>query len=131
MISAVYETILYAEDVSKAASFYERTLGLPLLREVPDRSAVFRMSPECHVLLFNPSWSERGDRGIASHGARGSGHIALRIREQDLAAWRDRLAKAGIRIELERRWPAGGHSLYIRDPAGNSVELAAGEVWLD
>ena len=26
-------------------------------------------------------------------------------------------------------WPRGGASLYLRDPAGNSVELAPGKIW--
>jgi catechol 2,3-dioxygenase-like lactoylglutathione lyase family enzyme len=37
--------------------------------------------------------------------------------------WRERLAANGIAIEHEQDWPQGTHSIYFRDPAGNSVEL--------
>ncbi len=32
-------------------------------------------------------------------------------------------------IESEGRWPGGGYSIYFRDPAGNSIELATAAVW--
>ena len=34
-----------------------------------------------------------------------------------------------VEIEHEEAWPRGGHSLYFRDPAGNSVELITPGVW--
>jgi catechol 2,3-dioxygenase-like lactoylglutathione lyase family enzyme len=44
-------------------------------------------------------------------------------------AWRDHLAARGVDIEAEVQWPRGGHSLYFRDPAGNSLELASPRIW--
>ena len=38
-------------------------------------------------------------------------------------------AKGGVPIEAEIAWPQGGHSLYVRDPASNSVELATPSIW--
>ncbi|WP_227254645.1 VOC family protein [Frigoriglobus tundricola] len=35
----------------------------------------------------------------------------------------------GIAIEKEVTWPRGGRSLYIRDPASNSVELVTPGAW--
>jgi catechol 2,3-dioxygenase-like lactoylglutathione lyase family enzyme len=35
----------------------------------------------------------------------------------------------GIEIEADFRWPNGARSLYFRDPAGNSVELADPAIW--
>ncbi|MDQ3546548.1 MAG: glyoxalase/bleomycin resistance/extradiol dioxygenase family protein, partial [Verrucomicrobiota bacterium] len=43
--------------------------------------------------------------------------------------WRERLQEAGVAIESEVEWPEGGRSLYFRDPAGNSVELAPPTLW--
>jgi catechol 2,3-dioxygenase-like lactoylglutathione lyase family enzyme len=52
------------------------------------------------------------------------------VADADLGAWRDTLAAAGVAIEAEISWPQGGHhSLYVRDPAGNSVELASPTLW--
>ncbi len=32
-------------------------------------------------------------------------------------------------IESEFEWPQGGHSIYIRDPSGNSIEFAEPRIW--
>ena len=55
--------------------------------------------------------------------------MAFAVREADLAAWRARLQAAAVAIETEIRWPGGGQSLYLRDPAGNSIELATPRLW--
>ncbi len=55
--------------------------------------------------------------------------MAFAIPEADVEAWRARLATSGVAVEAEIRWPGGGHSLYLRDPAGNSVELATPRLW--
>ena len=34
-----------------------------------------------------------------------------------------------VAIEHEEAWERGGHSLYFRDPAGNSVELITPGLW--
>jgi hypothetical protein len=46
-----------------------------------------------------------------------------------LEIWRARFAERGIVVEADVQWPGGGRSLYVRDPAGNSVELAAATLW--
>jgi catechol 2,3-dioxygenase-like lactoylglutathione lyase family enzyme len=46
-----------------------------------------------------------------------------------LDAWRGHLAACGVVVEKEVAWPRGGRSLYVRDPAGNSVELASPRIW--
>ena len=50
-------------------------------------------------------------------------------RRAALEAWADELRRAGVAVERQVSWPAGGRSLYVRDPAGNSVELIEGEAW--
>jgi catechol 2,3-dioxygenase-like lactoylglutathione lyase family enzyme len=35
----------------------------------------------------------------------------------------------GIAVEAEVTWPGGGRSLYFRDPAGNSLEIAEARIW--
>ena len=44
-------------------------------------------------------------------------------------AWRAWLREQGVEIEREVGWPGGGLSLYFRDPAGNSLELATPTLW--
>jgi catechol 2,3-dioxygenase-like lactoylglutathione lyase family enzyme len=66
---------------------------------------------------------------IPPHDGRGELHLAFAIDAAQLSAWRARLAEAGVPIEGEVRWARGGWSLYVRDPAGNLVELATPGLW--
>jgi catechol 2,3-dioxygenase-like lactoylglutathione lyase family enzyme len=40
-----------------------------------------------------------------------------------------RLEQAGVVIEQVVEWDQGSRSIYFRDPAGNSVELAPPTLW--
>jgi catechol-2,3-dioxygenase len=53
--------------------------------------------------------------------------VAFRV--ENLDAWRDHLTAHRVAIEREIHWKAELTSIYVRDPAGNSVELANGELW--
>ena len=66
---------------------------------------------------------------VPMHGASGAGHMALAVSNAELPAWRAHLEANGVAIESEVTWPRGGRSLYVRDPAGNSVELASPLLW--
>jgi catechol-2,3-dioxygenase len=43
--------------------------------------------------------------------------------------WLQRFAELEVAVELDRTWKRGGRSLYVRDPAGNSIELVEGDIW--
>jgi catechol 2,3-dioxygenase-like lactoylglutathione lyase family enzyme len=118
----VYETVVYATDLAAAAGFYRDALGL---REVED--AVFRLDDGGVLLLFDPGRSSQPGRPVPSHGATGPGHVAFSV--ESLAGWRERLAEHGVELEHEHSWPRDARSLYVRDPAGNSVELVEGDLW--
>ncbi len=129
----VIESCLYARDLESAQRFYQNVLGLVLLAREPERHCFFRCG-QAVVLIFDDratskSAGEVGGVRIPPHGARGPGHIAFRVFESQFALWRERLTAAGVPVEAEISWPHGGHSLYVRDPAGNSVELATPAVW--
>jgi catechol 2,3-dioxygenase-like lactoylglutathione lyase family enzyme len=123
----VYETVLYAGDVRAVAAFYAEVLGLHALEEPDEHSAVFRLSDGGVLLIFDPARSELPGRPVPSHGARGPGHIALSV--DRFGPFVEKLRRHGVEIEHEQAWPPGGRSVYVRDPAGNSVELVEGEVW--
>jgi Glyoxalase/Bleomycin resistance protein/Dioxygenase superfamily len=90
----IFETVLYAPDLARAERFY---------REV--RTKIH-------------------DRKLPTHGAEGEGHVAFAVPASELADWRVHLHAHGVPIEVEVDWDEGGRSIYFRDPAGNSVELA-------
>jgi hypothetical protein len=52
-----------------------------------------------------------------------------RLGRRYLDAWREHLTAHRVAIEREIHWEAELASIYVRDPAGNSVELANGELW--
>lgn len=126
-LSRVLETCLYAADLGAAAEFYAEVLGLPVVSRVAERHAFFRAG-EAMFLLFRPEATESSTE-VPPHGAYGPGHVAFAVQEGDLPGWRRHLQERGIPIEREVAWPRGGRSLYLRDPAGNSVELATPEIW--
>jgi catechol 2,3-dioxygenase-like lactoylglutathione lyase family enzyme len=126
-IQRIIETALYVDDLARAESFYRDVLGLKPISAEADRHVFFRVG-EGVLLLFNARETIKGDR-LPPHGAEGPGHVALGIAKADLDAWRRRLGERGVVIEQEVTWPRGGHSLYFRDPAGNSLELVTPGLW--
>lgn len=129
--AAILETALYAADLAAAEAFYAGILGLPVIGRVAGRHVFFRVG-EGVLLVFNPDATETPPGNpalpVPVHGARGSGHVCFSASRDEITAWRHRLAAADLVVEAEFDWPNGARSLYLRDPAGNSVEFA--EPWL-
>ena len=125
----IFETVIYADDLDEAKDFYTQVMGLRLLSH-NDLMLVFEIK-ESYLLVFNPSKSSVAGRQVPSHGTYGQGHIAFVITEAEQKTWRSRLAEASIEIESEVCWDNGarGTSIYFRDPAGNSIELAPPSLW--
>ena len=131
-IDGVLEAALYADDLDAAEVFYGGILALERIQRVAERHVFFRAGASV-VLIFNPSETEKPPTNpglpVPSHGARGPGHLCLTVEGDRLDAWIARLGGAGIPIEADFRWPNGARSVYLRDPAGNSVELAERWLW--
>jgi catechol 2,3-dioxygenase-like lactoylglutathione lyase family enzyme len=127
-ITGILETALYVGELGAAEDFYERVLGLELESRAPGRHAFFRCG-EAMLLIFDPASTSQSAGGVPAHGATGPGHVAFAV--DDLDEWPARLRDAGIAIEADLDWPGGGRSLYVRDPAGNSVELTTPRIWLN
>jgi catechol 2,3-dioxygenase-like lactoylglutathione lyase family enzyme len=120
---SVYETVVYAGDLEAVTGFYRDVLGL---REVDE--GALRLDDGGMLLLFDPARSSQPGRPVPSHGATGPGHVAFSV--DSLDPWLERLREAGVEVEQEKEWArAGARSVYVRDPAGNSVELVEGDLW--
>lgn len=124
----VLEACLYASDLEASKAFYRDALGLVPFAEVEGRHVFFRCG-EVVFLLFNPEETSKPGGDVPAHGARGPGHIAFAVQANELDEWPRQLAEQGIAIEAEITWPGGGRSLYFRDPADNSLELATPQTW--
>lgn len=126
-IQRIVETAVYADDLDRAERFYRDVLGLSFLGKEEGRHVFFQVGDSDVLLVFLAQATLKGDR-LPAHGAYGPGHFAMGIAREDLEAWRDWLRDLVV-IEHEETWPHGGHSLYFRDPEGNSVELITPGVW--
>lgn len=129
----VLETCLYASDLDAAEGFYGGVLGLKVFARESGRHIFFRCGRGM-LLVFDPGRTataagQVGGVPVPTHGTTGPGHVCFRVDERELPRWRAQLAASGVAIEAEIPWPRGGSSLYVRDPAGNSVELAPASIW--
>jgi catechol 2,3-dioxygenase-like lactoylglutathione lyase family enzyme len=124
----VLETALYAADLDAAADFYGRVLGLEIESQVEGRH-VFLRCGDGMLLVFDPRTTSRATGPVPAHGAAGPAHVAFAVADAGLDAWAARLRDQGVEIEADLEWPGGGRSIYFRDPAGNSLELATPRIW--
>jgi catechol 2,3-dioxygenase-like lactoylglutathione lyase family enzyme len=127
-VQHILETCLYVDDLVRAEKFYSEVLGLSLDSRRKGRHVFFHCGQQM-LLLFNPLGSRDSEDGFPSHGAFGPGHVAFGVHEAELPAWTQRLEQQRVTIERVVEWPGGGRSLYFRDPAGNSLELATPRIW--
>jgi catechol 2,3-dioxygenase-like lactoylglutathione lyase family enzyme len=127
-VQHILETCLYVDDLEAAEVFYRDVLGLTFVSRQAGRHVFFRCGQRM-LLLFNPSESQATDQHFPPHGASGAGHVAFAVAEMSLGDWQQRLTERGIAVERIIDWPGGGRSVYFRDPAGNSLELATPRIW--
>jgi catechol 2,3-dioxygenase-like lactoylglutathione lyase family enzyme len=125
----VYETVVYASDVDRATAFYRDVLQLRQIDGPDQHSAALRLGDGSVLLIFDPARSSTAGRPVPAHGALGAGHVAFAVGPGALSDWRRRLSELGVALDQEQRWGDNGESVYLRDPAGNSVELVEGEIW--
>lgn len=125
----ILETSLYASDLEAARHFYGTVLNLPVVFDEPDRHLSFQCGRGIvHVFIAEVT---RETESLPAHGTEGPGHVALAIPFRQVEAWQERFAAHDIPLEDTATWPHHERavSLYVRDPAGNSVELATPELW--
>jgi catechol 2,3-dioxygenase-like lactoylglutathione lyase family enzyme len=124
----ILETCLYVDDLGAAEHFYATVLGLEFVSRQEGRHVFFRCGSQM-LLLFNASRCRLSASEVPAHGAQGPSHVAFSVNGRGYDAWREQLEQHGVAVERHVEWPQGGWSLYFRDPAGNSLELATPEIW--
>lgn len=133
LLSGVLESAIYVDDLDAAEAFYGQLLGLERIIRVDGRHVFFRCGSGV-VLAFVAEATEQppapdADLPVPPHGARGPGHICFAMPGEALGSLVDHLTANGIAIEADFHWPHGPRSVYVRDPAGNSVEFADPALW--
>lgn len=131
-LDRIVETALYCDDLPRSRAFYVDILGCePLLESA--RLLALSAGGQSVLLLFQrgatnePLPTEGGI--VPPHGGLGIQHIAFAVRPETLDSWAKRLEAHGIEIESRVRWKRGGHSVYVRDPDGHSIELITPGLW--
>jgi len=131
-VTHVLETSLYVTDLERSRAFYQDLFGFAVFLQ-DERMCALEVPGRQVLLLFRRGASLRPSPTpggvIPPHDGHGTLHVALAIDAADLADWRQRLAERGLAVESQVGWPAGGTSLYFRDPDNHSIELATPGLW--
>lgn len=131
-LGGVLEACLYVDDLDAAERFYVDVLGLAYVSRIPGRHVFLRCGGQM-VFLFDPAATAAVDPSgrfpVPPHGAVGAGHLCLHSDAAGVERWRGRLDGQGVEIESDFPWPNGARSIYFRDPAGNSLEIAERRLW--
>jgi catechol 2,3-dioxygenase-like lactoylglutathione lyase family enzyme len=127
-LGGVLEAAVYGPDLKALERFYVDVLGMEPIARGGGRNTMLRCG-HCVVILFDPARTREAGGTIPSHGAQGPSHLALVALDDEISAWRAHFLASGVPIEREIDWPEAGTSLYVRDPAGNSIEIAPASLW--
>ena len=129
-ITGVHHLTLICADLERTTAFYRDLLGLALIRETVNeddpatRHHWFSAAPgdPSQTLI---SFLEYPGMPAGTQGTGTTHHLALAVgSREEVVAWRDYLR--GAQIPTTEALDRGGlRSLYLRDPDGHIVEIAA------
>jgi catechol 2,3-dioxygenase-like lactoylglutathione lyase family enzyme len=129
-IAGLHHVTVICRDVERSADFYRNLLGMRMVEQTvnPDDQGARHLyfgdeqgRPGTLVTCLEYPQLEEGRVGPGS-----THHFALAVdSEEELGGWRDYLRSRGVLCtDVMDRGPY--RSLYLRDPDGHIVELAAG-----
>ncbi len=127
IVTGLDHIVLRIVDRSQMLTFYRDVLGLAVDRDRPDLGLVhLRAGAQLiDLITLDGPLGQAGSVGPGEEG-RNLDHVCLQVRPFDSEVINAHLAAHGVRIldEGQRYGTDGmGHSIYIRDPEGNTVEL--------
>ena len=126
-ITGIHHITLLVSNVERSLAFYRNVLGMQLVKQTVNdddgsaRHFIFG-DAEGQPLVTCLEYPDL-DEGKVGRGS--THHFALAVEsEEELAAWRTYLMEKGIPTTdvLDR---TGAKSIYLRDPDGHIVEIAA------
>ncbi len=124
-IKGLGEIAFRVDDLDRMQEFYERVVGLELMRRFPT-SAFFRIAEgvagHTQILALFDRSATPDYQGIDP--ARTTvDHIAFGIALEDFQPELERLQGLGVRVQTNTHAWTQWRSLYVWDPEGNCVEL--------
>ncbi len=132
-VIGVAETALYVSDLARSEHFYRRLFGFETIFTEGDRMRALAVPNQQVLLLFRCGASTGGIQSsggrIPGHDGGGNLHMAFSIPREQAGAWAARLAEFGAHLESRVQCPAGGVSLYFRDPDDHLIELITPGCW--
>lgn len=116
-VDDVVELTLETDDPAALQRFYVRAFELEVLTEDRDRRWL-KLGERTRLGLWSPGRKEHGDQG-GRHV-----HFAMSATPGTLDAIHRRLVdELGVDVEGPVEHDGGDRSIYLRDPAGNLVEV--------
>ena len=116
LLEGICELALETADRRELETFYTTVLGLRVLSRQHDRTWL-ACGARGRLGLWDPGVKEFGDEG-GRHV-----HFAFSAAPGTLVALSERLETLGIEHRGPLEHPGGDRSLYVKDPAGNVVEV--------
>jgi catechol 2,3-dioxygenase len=114
--------VLTVSDLAKSVHFYEDVLGFRPVKRMGDRGVMFSSGRTHHELLLVQAGPDAGP--LPERRSLGMSHFAVKVGNSDDEL---RAALAELKAEnvtIDRITDHGEtHSIYLRDPDGNRVEI--------
>ena len=127
-VRALGEVVLRTGRLDEMRAFYRDVIGLEVMQVFEDGMTFFRLAPgfEGHTAVLALFPLDRGE-GWQGHEQRRSTlhHFALSIPHAERPAALAALAAHGLDPRTAWHEWVGWHSIYVRDPDGNTVELVS------
>jgi len=124
-IKALGEIALRVTDLDRMQEFYEKVVGLQLMRRFPE-AAFLRIADgyagHMQVLALFDRKNQSGYRGLSAAQTT-IDHIAFTISLSDYQAEKQRLEALGVAVSTAEHPWVHWRSLYVQDPEGNEVEF--------
>lgn len=125
-IKGIEHVLVLVNDLERALTFYEGVLGARVESRLPTYAMVELRAGGSHVDLVDTSSPEGAWAAPPVSGGRNVDHIGLRVSAASEGAVREHLSANDVAILEERVEEGTGRrmvSFYVRDPAGNTIEL--------
>lgn len=126
-LRGIDHVVLLVDDMDRATDFYTEVIGCSLDNDLPQYGMRQLRAGADLIDLVDIGSDEGAWARPKVAGGRNVDHIALALGPADSEAVRRHLAEQGVEIieEGDRTGALGDTlSFYIRDPAGNQIELS-------